>query len=91
MNDASYRNFVNTLLNAAEDIAAAECFAGDGDTLMRLYDLTTKLRSELSPVFGVEKANRIVEIFSGAVMGAKHEREHLSSLGLLEPEDRAWL
>lgn len=86
----SVRNFINTLLNSAEDIAAVETFHDDGDTLMRLHQFKTKLGSELAPLLGTEKTNQVLDTFVGTVMGAKHEREHLASLGLLDQEDPLW-
>ncbi|SFI62375.1 hypothetical protein [Bradyrhizobium sp. Gha] len=82
MTDA-VRDFVNTMINSAEDIAIFETGKPEEETLLRLKNLSERLRRQLTPIVGTDLSSRTVEAFCGAVMGTKREREALGAMNLL--------
>jgi hypothetical protein len=76
------RDFVNRLVNAAENIAIAEAGNPDAEVRTRLDQLAGKLKRDLAPEIGEVAAARIVEVFCRAIMSEKHEREALAMMGL---------
>ncbi|MET4483024.1 hypothetical protein [Bradyrhizobium sp. F1.13.3] len=77
------RDFVNIMLDTAEDLAIFECGKPDNETLTRLEQLGVTLRGQLAPVVGADLAGQMVDVFCCSVMGEKHEREALAALGIL--------
>ncbi|MBW7964962.1 hypothetical protein [Bradyrhizobium sp. BR 10261] len=77
------RDFVNMLIDTAEDVAIAESGKPDAETSARLDQLACQLREQLNPVAGPELAGRIVDGFIATIWGAKREREALAACGLL--------
>jgi len=82
MSDA-VRDFVNTMINSAEEIATFETGKPEEETLQRLSQLGERLRGKLAPLVGPDLASRTVETFCGAVMGEKRERETLAAMNLI--------
>lgn len=79
---AGARDFINMLVNAAEDIAIAECGKPDHEVRARLQQLSDNLKRDLAPEIGSDAAAEVVNAFCGAVMGEKHEREALAAKSL---------
>ena len=77
------REFVNTVVNAAEDLAIAMTGRPDDEVQARLEITRANLRRELAPQIGAEAAAQVADAFCRAVMGEKHERETLATMGLL--------
>lgn len=80
---SAVRNFVNTIIDSAEDLAIFECGKPDEETLARLKHLSATLRDDLSPIVGSSMAAALVDGFCAGVMGGKHEREALAAMHLL--------
>lgn len=81
---SAVRDFVNSITDAAEDLAIFEAGKPDNETLARLRRLGVKLQADLTPVIGAATAARMVDAFCGTVMGGKHEREALAAMNLLK-------
>lgn len=80
---SAVRNFVNTMIDNAEELAIFECGKPDEETLVRLNELSVTLQCGLAPVVGPVTAARILNAFCATVMGGKHEREALAAMNLL--------
>jgi hypothetical protein len=76
------RDFINRVVNAAEDLAIAVTGKPDHEVLARLRETNGNLKRELAPLIGAEAAAEIADMFCRAVMGEKHEREALAAMGL---------
>ena len=77
------REFVNRVVNAAEDIAIALTGKSDEEARARLQGTRENLERDLAPLLGAETAAQVADVFCLAVMGEKHERESLAAMGLL--------
>lgn len=77
------RDFVNLLLNLAEDLATT--VTGKPDHLVRedLRQMADNIKRDLTPEIGSEAAAEIADVFCRAVLGEKSERETLVRMGLL--------
>jgi len=77
------RDFVNRVVNAAEDIAIAVTGKPDDEVRARLQVTRQNLQDDLTETLGAEVAAQVAEAFVSAVLGEKHERESLAARGLL--------
>jgi hypothetical protein len=79
---AGAREFVNRIVNAAEDIAIVVTGRPDDEVRARLQQTRENLKRDLGPMLGAETAAQVADIFVRAVMGEKHEREAIAAMGL---------
>jgi hypothetical protein len=77
------REFINALIDSAETIAIAMVGQPDEMVLAHLEITRANLKRDLAPELGPETAAEIADIFCRAVMGEKHEREALATIGLI--------
>jgi hypothetical protein len=71
------RQFVNTVVNAAEDMAIVMVGRPDSEVTSQLEITRVNLERDLAPEMGAKAAAEFTDIFCRAVMGEKHEREAL--------------
>lgn len=77
------RDFINRVVNAAEDIAIAVTGKPDDEVSGRLRETHDNLKRDLAPLLGTAAAAEVADMFCRSVMGDKHEREALAAMGLL--------
>jgi len=77
------REFINSVIHAAEDVAIAVTGLPDNGVKAMLEVTRANLARDLAPDMGAATAAEFADIFVSTVMGEKHEREQLMSMGIL--------
>jgi hypothetical protein len=77
------REFINSVVSAAEDIAIALTGIPDDEAEARLQRTSENLKRDLTPEIGADAAGQVADIFCCAVLGEKAEGEALIAQGIL--------